>query len=254
MDTPKRARLFPASRSHFDGLSADQIRRFQREANDIGVPLMVDGIPGRNTRRWVGDFQRGWAGGRNRRELLAIDGILGPITMAAHTECAGDRGHTSPNFRFAEFRTQNPDRRVLPDNPVIRLNRDLVLALEEVRSEIRRPMSIVSGFRDTVWNRIVGGSPMSEHLHGNAADLDVSLGIRPRIAYDAGARGLGQVGSGDTGIITHMDMRSQLTRWQYVGSGTRSLPSNIPMVRRLLAMMLRRMPINAPIESTFQNE
>jgi len=247
MDTPKRARLFPAARRHFDGLSREQIRRFQREANDIGVPLAVDGDPGRNTRRWVADFQRGWAGGRNRRELLAIDGILGPLTMAAHTECAADRGHTSPNFRFEEFRTQNPDRRLLPDNPVIRLNRDLVLALEEVRREIGRPMSIVSGFRDTLWNRLVGGSAMSEHLHGNAADLSVSLGIRPRMAYDAGARGLGQVGAGDTGIITHMDMRPQLTRWQYVGNSTRMLPSTIPMTRRLTAMLLRRLPIDDPI-------
>lgn len=254
MEAPKRAPLFPAPSRLFDGLSRDQIRQFQAEANQIGVPLAVDGMAGRNTRRWVWDFQRGWAGGRNGGPLLVIDGILGPITLAAHTECANNRGHASPNFRFSEFRTQNPNRRVLPTNPVIRLNRDLVLALEQVRSDIGRPISIVSGFRDTVWNRIVGGSATSEHIHGNAADLNASLGIRPRVAYDAGARGLGQVGPGDTGVITHMDMRSQLTRWQYVGSGTRTLPSTIPMVRRLTAMLLRRMPIDEPIDSTFRSE
>lgn len=210
------------------------VEQFQRDANAIGVSLAPDGNAGFNTRRWVREFQRGFAGGaRDDIPLLVVDGVLGPLTMAAHHYCAtvekaGRVGWTSPNFRFEEWRTKNPNRVLSRLNPIIRLNRLLVLVLEDVRVDIGQPIGIISGFRDTVWNRLVGGATASQHLHGNAADISRALNIKPRVAYEAGARGIGQIGTTDDGDVVHMDVRDHLSRWHYVGSGTRSLPNVVP--------------------------
>ena len=140
---------------------------------------------------------------------LVVDGVLGPATHAAHAKCAKSGGYTSPHFRFSEFRTKNPSLLLGPANPVIRLNRDLVMVLEVLRA-VYGPISVISGFRDTLWNRLVGGARNSQHLFGNACDMAASLGIKPYAAWSAGGRGLGQIGGGDGGTIVHVDVREFL--------------------------------------------
>lgn len=43
--------------------------------------------------------------------------------------------------------------------------------LQPIRTKFGEPILITSGFRNSSLNRIVGGSPSSQHLKGEAADL-----------------------------------------------------------------------------------
>lgn len=45
--------------------------------------------------------------------------------------------------------------------------------LEPLRASLRRPIVIISGYRPPWLNRMVGGSPTSQHMRGEAADLIV---------------------------------------------------------------------------------
>ena len=60
-----------------------------------------------------------------------------------------------------------------------------------------QPLSVVSGYRDPVKNQDVGGAKGSQHLHGNAYDIDTSgYSYEDRIrladeAWKAGFRGVG---------------------------------------------------------------
>lgn len=50
-------------------------------------------------------------------------------------------------------------------------HRDLLTALERLRTEVGRPLRIVSGYRCVSHNARVGGIPTSLHLVGRAADI-----------------------------------------------------------------------------------
>lgn len=49
----------------------------------------------------------------------------------------------------------------------------IVYCLQPIREKLGKPMIISSGYRNSQVNRLVGGSPTSEHLKGMAADFTV---------------------------------------------------------------------------------
>jgi zinc D-Ala-D-Ala carboxypeptidase len=51
--------------------------------------------------------------------------------------------------------------------------------LEPLRASLRKPIVVVSGYRPPWLNRAVGGSPRSQHMAGEAADIIVP-GFSPR--------------------------------------------------------------------------
>ena len=69
------------------------------------------------------------------------------------------------HFKIAEF--QSPDLKGSGD----RMDQNLLLILDSIRSELGRPMIVNSGFRTTEHNEKVGGSPNSSHLKGLAVDI-----------------------------------------------------------------------------------
>lgn len=215
-----RSKALVMSQIPFDVDVVEVIKNFQREANEIGIPLKVDGKAGVNTRRWVEGFQRGYAGGRDGGELLVVDGILGPKTIAAHSLCAASGGWTGKWFTFVEFRTKNPNRVLNGNNPIIMLDRDLVLVLDRLRDRVGA-ITVISGFRDTVWNRIVGGATNSQHRFGKACDMNATLGVSADMAARAGAYGIGTT---MTRQVVHVDVRESLARWEYRARGTVGIP------------------------------
>lgn len=54
----------------------------------------------------------------------------------------------------------------------------LGVQLDKLREHIGRPIRVSGGFRDEATNRRVGGSPTSQHLLGQAADIQVD-GMTP---------------------------------------------------------------------------
>ena len=84
----------------------------------------------------------------------------------------------TPHFCLEELvRSETAIRRGIPNEPseeVIRNLRHLCTeVLEPLRSHFSQPVVISSGYRCPPLNRVVGGSPHSQHLKGEAADIRV---------------------------------------------------------------------------------
>ena len=81
----------------------------------------------------------------------------------------------TPNFNLNEFTSSNIGERVgVKNTPSIRQIGNLTYLaeqLEKIRSLLRKPITISSGFRNPELNRLVGGSETSAHLEGLAADF-----------------------------------------------------------------------------------
>lgn len=60
---------------------------------------------------------------------------------------------------------------------------ELMHVLNSVRWHFQKPMLITSGCRCTIHNYKVGGSDLSQHTRGKAADIKIK-GIKPQVIYD----------------------------------------------------------------------
>jgi zinc D-Ala-D-Ala carboxypeptidase len=85
----------------------------------------------------------------------------------------------SEHFELREFlRSQTAVRSgrdvIAPPSIVANLERLCELVLEPIRAELGAPVTILSGYRPLWLNRLVGGSPSSEHMDGRAADFEVT--------------------------------------------------------------------------------
>ena len=86
--------------------------------------------------------------------------------------------------------------------------------LELLRVLWGKPLVVTSGARCVLWNAHVGGSPHSQHLEGNAADLHLEEpGDGPKLAALAEKVGLGGIGLARAFI--HVDNREEPARWTY---------------------------------------
>ena len=198
--------------------------RLNRLGMDAGV---VDGIMGPKTRTATARFQVACALPGHH---LVVDGIPGPRTWAALVE-ATDGMRLSPHFSVSELRTRT--RAGGPKDGTCWVHRDLLRALEELRTAVGRPLPIISGWRDVVHNRRVGGASRSQHTFGAAPELEM---IRPRLSRGAhlgagraadiprnyisleDAQGLGLFnGLGHrAGWVTHVDVRpGRRAVWAY---------------------------------------
>jgi len=123
--------------------------------------------------RAVENFQRGWCLG----VPLVIDGIPGPKTQAAlkksHTNLISGRGTASPHFSFSEFTCKCGGK--YSDCERIHMLAAHINRLEVYRSKVGVPVAIVSGYRCPAHNKAVGGATNSQHMYGSATDI---LGLR----------------------------------------------------------------------------
>ena len=86
----------------------------------------------------------------------------------------------SKNFTLAEFLKSGTAERnhinngayVTPDN-VVSIANLVTNVLQPVRDKLGFPITITSGYRSPALNKIVGGSTTSQHMRGEAADLQV---------------------------------------------------------------------------------
>lgn len=174
----------------------------------------IDGSFGDATRDAVAWFQTGFAW---QGKWLEIDGWAGPKTQQALQLCLDQGGRCSRHFRFVEFASKG--------NGHIHVRRELVAGLERIRDVTGRPVEIVSGYRDAVHNRRVGGAPNSQHLYGNAADLNYPL-ARQEVINLRVFSGIGWKTRGRAKMVRHVDVRhmgpnptrgsvSNPTLWEY---------------------------------------
>lgn len=205
--------------SHADTTDPDWVGDMQRLARACGVPLVVTGKLDADTAGWVRTFQHAFALGQFRDVPLKVDGFPGIKTDAARRYClAHSQGSAlgplvSDNFAFREFVSKNR-------KPVsrLRLDRDLVLGLQSLREFYGVPVKVISGYRDPVWNAVIGGAKASQHLLGKAADFRlVGATFVPLERHCS--RWFNGIGAHRvSGRVSHVDVRSYRARWFYSGS------------------------------------
>ena len=89
----------------------------------------------------------------------------------------------------------------------------LVKLLDQIREHFNAPVSITSGVRCKTHNTNVGGASSSQHLKGTAADIKVK-GVSPeKVAAYAETLLPGTGGIGRYSTFTHVDVRSNKSRW-----------------------------------------
>ena len=153
-------------------------------------------------KRSVAAFQRGYA--LPGRPALLVDGNAGPKTRAAVAECVArlkaGKPTASKYFSFSEFTCKCGGRykgchRIL-------VHRGLLIGLDELRDAVRKPITIVSGYRCPTRNEVVGGATKSEHVDGAAADLEYvcTTRVAQRLRRFSG---IGHKG----GKVRHVDVR-----------------------------------------------
>lgn len=88
---------------------------------------------------------------------------------------------------------------------------ELMELLEDIRLFFNAPVHVTSGVRCPKYNEKVGGSSLSQHMYGRAADIVVD-GVEPEKVADLAVR-LGAGGVGRYSHFTHVDTRSSIARW-----------------------------------------
>jgi hypothetical protein len=166
-------------------------KEVQEALRKLGWPIKADGSFGEHTFRAVKNFQRGFA----FWDLIA-DGAAGERTQRALKYSVLHGGLCSPHFAYREFKS--------PGNGWIKVDRELARGLEEYRDEVGNPVIVTSGYRDPKYNASIGSPYNSQHVYGNAADVDptLKLGEVKRLKRFSG---IGVVKS--SGKVIHMDVR-----------------------------------------------
>lgn len=116
--------------------------------------------------------------------------------------------HLSQNFSSDEFDCKCSGLcKITIIDPV------LVERLQDMRNALKKPISINSGYRCAEWNKKVGGVGDSQHVHGKAADIQVSGLTGRELAAYARKSGFTSIGIGDNWI--HVDTRNGKHDWRY---------------------------------------
>ena len=127
---------------------------------------------------------------------IAADGDVGPKTTEAVAKVLAEEGRLSPHFHMEEFRSSNNKR--------IRVNKELIRALERAREKLGQPINITSGYRDP-GHPLSISRPRSQHVFGCAVDPDPFL--PPEIVEGCGFSGIGMSVVADPGKVSHLDVR-----------------------------------------------
>ncbi len=205
------------------------VKSLQTRLNRLGFRAGAeDGVAGPATRLAVARFQLAY----NLHNQIGVDGLYGPQTFGA-LDAVEQRGLLSPHFSVNEVRSKG-DRTAF-------IHRELLAALQTLRSRVGRPLALVSAWRDVAHNRRVGGATSSQHTYGDAPELQRVKDRFPRNSILTAGRaadfnrgyitldeardlrlfsGLGWRLDGGKRWVTHVDLRTNRSVddpsvWQY---------------------------------------
>lgn len=121
----------------------------------------------------------------------------------------------TPNFNLDEFKSK--DGASFPAEVVQNLS-TLAVQLQALRDEVKKPITITSGYRSKEHNLKIGGALDSYHVRGMAADIQVS-GMTPKQVYDTIEKLIkeGKMMEGGLGLYktwVHYDHRGKRIRWK----------------------------------------
>jgi uncharacterized protein YcbK (DUF882 family) len=117
------------------------------------------------------------------------------------------------NFNLNEFNKHNFQL----TETILRNIQELAKNLQVLRDEVKKPIKITSGFRDSSFNKKIGGATQSRHITGQAADLKIE-GYTPKqvAAIIEKLIAAGKMKQGGLGIYStwiHYDVRGTKARW-----------------------------------------
>ena len=125
--------------------------------------------------------------------------FMPPIEQPA-TPSASTEGHT----------TSAPSEGNAPEQPsydTTGMSDAAMSAYGKLTDSWGQPISVVSGYRDADKNQAVGGAKASQHLHGNAYDIDTSgYSYEDRLRLADAAKAAGFSGFGFYGNNMHLDV------------------------------------------------
>lgn len=75
-------------------------------------------------------------------------------------------------------------------------------------------LSILSGYRCSTWNRIIGGKPGSYHMVGKAADVKSRLETKYLHELATRTEPFSRGGIGHYSSFVHVDCRGKTSRWE----------------------------------------
>ena len=90
---------------------------------------------------------------------------------------------------------------------------ELIVVLETMRNHFEQPITINSGCRCARHNANVGGSPISKHLYGLAADIVVKNILAEDVQEYLKTTYPEKYGIGCYNGFTHLDIRQNKARW-----------------------------------------
>lgn len=118
------------------------------------------------------------------------------------------------NFSLSEFECK--DGSAMPES-VFKCIKSLSKELQKIRGYIGLPITITSSYRSLKHNRMIGSKDTSQHVKGNAADIQVK-GLTPfevyniiEILIEDGVMSEGGLGLYNT--FVHYDIRGTKARW-----------------------------------------
>lgn len=132
------------------------------------------------------------------------------------------------DFDLSEFHCKSGA--LVPDNLVANVHNLCLRVLQPVRDAFGKPLVVVSGYRDPLWNQKVGGARFSQHMSGQAADIQpltpsetpYLIGVVEELIYKGALTGLG--GMGKYPLWVHLDIHKapdgHLRRWSGKGLGS----------------------------------
>lgn len=121
----------------------------------------------------------------------------------------------TPNFSLDEFKSK--DGSAFPAEVVQNLS-VLAKQLQALRDEVKKPITITSGYRSKEHNLKVGGALDSYHVRGMAADIQIE-GMKPKEVAEVIEKLIkeGKMLEGGIGIYkswVHVDFRGKRIRWK----------------------------------------
>ena len=119
------------------------------------------------------------------------------------------------NFSLDEFKSK--DGSSFPAEVVQNLS-TLAVQLQALRDEVKKPTTVLSGYRSKEHNLKIGGALDSYHVRGMAADIQVS-GMNPKQVYDTIEKLIkeNKMMEGGLGLYktwVHYDYRNKKIRWK----------------------------------------
>ena len=148
----------------------------------------------------------------------AMAWALAPKTALAEGAYYSGYPHEIRGWRAVYF---TPREFASKGNGYVHVEKDMVAALDRVRSAVGHPIHITSGYRDPAHNARVGGAPRSRHMVGDAVDINLrklTAEARHRLMWHLLSEGFTSFGSyARAPDMLHADRRPNARIWRHGG-------------------------------------